>query len=304
MNNYRYTLEKYTGKNSRYTCPACGKEHRFTRYIDTHTGDHLSPEVGRCNREVKCGYHYKPKQYFEDNPLESQNSKGKTSKGTYPTPARVIASAAEPPRETPHTPAELSATLCDYEENHLVQYLIGKLGVAAVQKLLGQYRIGTHHHWRGSTVYWYIGRQGRICKGKVMQYNSHTGKRVKQPFPHVTWMHTLLDKEPGSGTCFFGEHLLSNTILPVCIVESEKTALIAAHHLPQSIWLATGGIGNLSVTRCKEVLSGRKLTLFPDAGGYDKWAAIAGQLPNCNITRIIDEFAVYGSDDLADLLCA
>lgn len=53
---------------TRYDCPGCGKHKIFSRYLDTQTGEHLRPSVGRCNRESNCGYHYTPKQYFEDNP--------------------------------------------------------------------------------------------------------------------------------------------------------------------------------------------------------------------------------------------
>ncbi len=60
-------LETYRGTKSRYTCPACNSRHSFSRYI-TDGGDYLSDDVGRCDRESKCGYHYKPKEYFADNP--------------------------------------------------------------------------------------------------------------------------------------------------------------------------------------------------------------------------------------------
>lgn len=337
--NYKYTLEKYKDRYSKHSCPACGKARRFTRYIDTDTGEYLHPDVGRCDREVKCGYHKKPKEYFEENP----NSKPQNPKPANRSPfrknpflkkqdtTRVVAKNAtmKQPPETQHTLREtasslavtgneqhqpsplttydssLTTTLTDYEHNHLVQYLIGRLGHDAVQGLLEKYRIGTHHHWQGSTVFWYADVQQRICAGKVMLYNPHTGKRVKEPFPHVTWMHTLLGIEGFERkACFFGEHLLQNNNLPVCIVESEKTALIAAHHLPQSIWLATGGIGSLNVAHCKQVLHNRKITLFPDTGGYDKWQSVAAQLPRCNISRLLDYYHSFDSDDLADLLCA
>ena len=29
---------------------------------------YINDRVGKCNRIDKCGYHYTPKQYFEDNP--------------------------------------------------------------------------------------------------------------------------------------------------------------------------------------------------------------------------------------------
>ena len=69
MNEYRYTLEPYKGINTRYDCPSCGEHNKFSRYIDTETGDHLHPTVGRCDREKNCGHHYTPKQYFQDNNL-------------------------------------------------------------------------------------------------------------------------------------------------------------------------------------------------------------------------------------------
>ena len=71
MNTYRFTLERYRGLSSRYTCPQCGRKHTFTRYIDTeNNNNYLSERVGKCNRLDKCGYHYTPKQYFTDNPCE------------------------------------------------------------------------------------------------------------------------------------------------------------------------------------------------------------------------------------------
>ena len=64
--NYRFTLERYSGLKSRFKCPNCGKPHRFSRYVDNQTDEYVDISVGRCNREIKCGYHYTPKQYFED----------------------------------------------------------------------------------------------------------------------------------------------------------------------------------------------------------------------------------------------
>ena len=69
MSNYRFTLERYRGLSTRYTCPQCGRKHTFTRYIDTENNNqYISDNVGKCNRLDKCGYHYTPKQYFTDNP--------------------------------------------------------------------------------------------------------------------------------------------------------------------------------------------------------------------------------------------
>lgn len=42
-----------------------------------------------------------------------------------------------------------------------------------------------------------------------MLYNPTTGKRIKEPYNHVTWVHSVLHKEDYNlKQCFFGEHLL------------------------------------------------------------------------------------------------
>ena len=67
--NYRYQLERYRGRGTRYTCPQCGRKYTFTRYIDTENNNiYISDNICKCNRLDKCGYHYTPKQYFTDNP--------------------------------------------------------------------------------------------------------------------------------------------------------------------------------------------------------------------------------------------
>ena len=59
----RYTLEDYQfavskGRRQKHICPSCGRR-TFVRYIDEE-GNYIGNDVGRCDREVKCGYHKKP----------------------------------------------------------------------------------------------------------------------------------------------------------------------------------------------------------------------------------------------------
>ena len=62
-----YSLQKYAGRNTRHTCPQCGKPHCFSFYVDAQ-GNVLDETVGRCDHESSCGYHKTPKQYFEEHP--------------------------------------------------------------------------------------------------------------------------------------------------------------------------------------------------------------------------------------------
>ena len=41
MNTYRFTLERYRGISTRYTCPQCGRKHTFTKYIDTENNIYI-----------------------------------------------------------------------------------------------------------------------------------------------------------------------------------------------------------------------------------------------------------------------
>ena len=50
---------------------------------------------------------------------------------------------------------------------------------------------------------------------------------------------------------------------PVCVVESEKSAVILSEHFAQYLWLATGGMGNVQPDKFRP-LRGHRVILFPD----------------------------------------
>ena len=58
---------------------------------------------------------------------------------------------------------------------------------------------------------------------------------------------------------------------PVAIVESEKTALVAALFIPDFIWLATGGMHGCFNGEAMQVLDGREVILFPDLKATEEW---------------------------------
>jgi hypothetical protein len=79
----RIQLEKYKGTKSRGTCPGCNSRNCFAQYVDEN-GNRIADNVGRCNRESKCGYHYSPKQYYADNPTGSKFVKTRSKKRSNP----------------------------------------------------------------------------------------------------------------------------------------------------------------------------------------------------------------------------
>lgn len=268
---HRYTLEEYKGMNTRYDCPACGKKKVFTRYIDTETHEHLGTKVGKCSRANKCDYHYTPKQYFQDNPSANNSSstwKAQAASKTIPKPTPIS-----------FIPNGLfTNSLKKYETNCFINFITELFGSEIAKRLIQTYNIGSSKKWHGATVFWQIDIENNIRTGKVMLYNPATGKRVKDPFDHFHWAHKFVLKTNYElMQCLFGEHLLNGNIKTVALVESEKTAIIASVFFPEFIWLATGGLSNLTEDRCK-VLKGRKVILFPDIKGFVKWKAKAEKL--------------------------
>lgn len=102
--------------------------------------------------------------------------------------------------------------------------------------------------------------------------------------------------------CLYGQHLLPcRPEAHVCVVESEKTALVMACLRPRELWLATGGSGGLTVERVA-CLRGRRVTIFPDSGCYEKWSRQMQQTDGIpyNISSSLEAYAP--NTDLCDLL--
>ncbi len=99
-----------------------------------------------------------------------------------------------------------------------------------------------------------------------MLYDAHSGKRVKQPFNHIQWVHSVAKwKDFNLQQCFFGLHQIGNCAdKTIGMVESEKTAILLNAIYSQVIWLASGGM-SLSIQNF-EVLKNRKIMLYPDVG--------------------------------------
>jgi hypothetical protein len=305
MNQFKYKLEPYKGNETRHRCPGCEKERTFTYYIESDTGEHIDPKVGKCNREINCGYHYTPRQFFEDNPEALQIPSKcynfqKVSNGSKKVNIRKVNYIPE---------SLFIKSLKEYEANYFVKFLIAKFGEKHTSELISLYFIGTSKHWSGSAIMWQIDLSGKVRAGKVMLYDPVKGKRVKEPFPHITWVHKLIDQPDFKlDQCFFGEHLLKDKSKPVAIVESEKTAIIASGYLPKFIWLATGSLSNLTIEKC-QVLKGRSIVLFPDINGYERWSLKAKELSSIGLFQVSDLLERNANDlerkqglDLADYL--
>ena len=144
-----------------------------------------------------------------------------------------------------------------------------------VVRLMGEYYLGCTKD--GAVIYWQIDAQNRVRTGKIMRYDPDSGKRIKTTGGAIDWVHSKL-KRSGAlpddwelSQCLFGEHRLRRRPNDtVCLVESEKSAVIGSGVMPEYVWLATGGKQNLKAEKCK-CLNGRNVILFPDLGAFYEW---------------------------------
>lgn len=278
---YKFSLDKSSKK---FLCPNCLKK-SFVRYVDNETTYYLETQFGRCDKESSCKYH------------------------RYPNKNQVISEFVAPIIKRPaSTLQSIFLDLCskNFDENNLIQFLESYFSEEEIQLVITKYRLGTSKCWKGSTVFWQIDSQNQIMAGKVMLFDSKTGKRIKAPYNHIQWVHKLLKLESFElQQCLFGLHLTTDsTIKKIIIVEAEKTALIMSLFLPNYIWVATGGKGNFSK---KMLLPIKKFSIlvYPDKSEFDDWNKTALQLQKegfkIKCSRFIEDKDVPEGTDLADI---
>ena len=232
-------------------------------------------------------------------------------KYTPPTPRPAPA-----PLELLELPKHLMAgTLVDtaLAQDNLVRWI--RMGIKwdtiqrkRVEEMIGLYDVGHGKH--GHTIFWQIDEKGRLRTGKMMKYRED-GHRDKEAKWNFDWIHATLSRhwdaerqemtdEPPypfpqlydpsrqeAQITFFGYHLLNHwkrkdIDQAVCIVESEKTALlmaIAYGNHPQQVWMACGGIENINRDKLEPIIEQRRrIILYPDRDGIEKWNIKAEQL--------------------------
>jgi hypothetical protein len=276
MNEYHYSLEKYNPTIRKQICPDCG--HRtFVRYTSNNTKEYLHDTVGRCDREDKCGYHKKPKEFFQEHP-------------SYHVEQPYVYHNVK--SETNHIPKYIddetvASTLGQYGSNAFVQGLIDVFGQEEVMKVVSSYKIGTRVDRDDEVIFWQIDRNRNCRSGKVMSYDRETIKRGKT----ISWMHTILGlNDYNLSQCLFGEHLITSQHDPVIVVESEKSAIIGSIVIPDFIWVATGGKSSRVADKLK-VLKGHKVTLVPDIDATESWKKL---IENTDLQdMVVNEYLLY-----------
>lgn len=277
MNKFKYELEPYKNQSSRFTCPNCNKKKSFARYIN-NDGNHLGDDVGRCNSESSCGYHKKP----ESNEVVTRNFHYVPPITTYLNESDIYK---------------------DQFNDNLYKYLITVFPKETVESVYNKYLVrSTDKKWRNSTVFYQKDKDNRFRTGKIIQYGLN-GKRIKEPYSRIYWSHNYLE-DFVLEQCLFGEHLLEDfdrSKGTIYLVESEKTCLIASLVFKDDLFIATGGLSNLSPLKLS-VLRGLGVDAIPDKGGYDLWKNKLEPM-GISVNRIMEDCEVSeDGDDVGDLI--
>ena len=239
--------------------------------MDNETKHYLNETDGRCDRENKCGYFKKP----NDNQVVSSNLSipQKVEKPSY------------------HDKKLLSTFQYNNYQNNFINYLLNHFNRDDVYQTIKKYNIGSTNYWQGATVFWQIDRLNNIRGGKIMKYDCNTGKRIKKPFNHISWIHKQLKMNDFNlNQCLFGLCNTANSLKSdtICIVESEKTAIIMSIVLPGFLWLATGSKTAFKQSMLNPIKE-HFIIAYPDKTEYEAWSLTAQSLNK-------DGFAIQCSD--------
>ena len=183
-----------------------------------------------------------------------------------------------------------------------------------MQEAVCRYHLGCSRD--GGVIFWQIDTLGQICDGKIMYYRPDCHRDHGR---HPQWVSNLLKRhylkddpqlasEIVTHHCLFGTHLLMEDVRcqmadvfsqtssfrlhtsDVAVVEAEKTAVILSEHYPAYLWLAAGGLFELTADKLFP-LRRHRIVLFPDTDptltAYTRWYEVAREarrLYGCNIT--------------------
>lgn len=281
--NYKYSLDRSSRK---FICPNCNKK-TFVKFVDNETNHYLNSTDGRCDRESKCGYFKKP----TSNCITNINN--------------CITEVIQPSH---HNRKVLQDYCNTKQQSNFISYLLKHFEPKAVLRAVNLYHIGTTNYWDRATIFWQIDTKNVIRGGKIMQYYCGTGKRVKEPFNHVSWIHKQLKLNNFIlQQCLFGLHNVNRITKndTICIVESEKTAIIMSIMLPNFLWLATGSKTSFKEKMLQPVKE-FKVIAYPDKTEYTNWNETTKHLNKLGFqircSNLLENIKIEDGGDLIDFL--
>jgi hypothetical protein len=258
----KYQFEKHPKPKG--TCPKCEKPKVFRYYQNFSDRD-----FGICDRKNECGVHIQPTDKDIPQIKEFVDTIEKIK----------IVYLSEP----------FYNKTIENQTSNFHKFCIETLKITPEH--LKQWNCGTIED-KTAFVYQNLNKQN--VNIQHIEYDENCKRS------HVNKPYALTAKKGTKySLCLFGEHLLTNKI--VCLVESEKTAIISSFFYPQFDWIATGGSNKLTNEKIG-VLFGREIYYLNDADDAGRNSSTLKKLHEFeqNYT-VVDMFPDRNNkDDLAD----
>lgn len=175
-----------------------------------------------------------------------------------------------------------SSLLYDLRKCPLFVWMCDLFGEQRVREVWKRYNVTTDG--QGFAVFWYTDMDGRICYDKRMKYK-YDGHRDKA----FGGTRRFITSKGYTARPLFGEHLIEDG-REINVVESEKSALVAACRYPDMLFVGTGGKNNLRSVE-------DNMVLYPDMDAIEYWSA----KKNARIREWwVGDSSVGEHDDFAD----
>ena len=275
---YVFTLEQSPSKKG--ACPMCKQNNCFRYYKN------LPCEYGVCDHVNKCNYHNKPSEQNEVTKKELYNMVNNTIEKQAPEPTKKII-----------VPSAEQLKVLENHSSLFHDFCINNLGIT--KEHLQKWNVGTDR-W-GNTAFVLQDITGKHMHIKyVIFLLSKDGKDCNRSDDKKPFFLKAKENEQYK-KCLYGEPLIKDETI-ICVVESEKTALIASWFYPQFSWVATGGANGAKV-EAFSVLKGKQVYYVGDndkAGKENstlKYLALSG----IDFEKVFFETAKE-KEDLADLI--
>jgi hypothetical protein len=275
---YKYS---YTNKR-RSKCPFCGKDGKYSACENNYTKELAGYEFGRCS---SCQQYKLPPDYYINS--------GDTCTVENDYLGYFEADTININRLNQYN-EDLFNKYGHLPENSFIDAMCNMFGKDEVKRVFNLYNVG-RFSIENSIVFPYLCNNTHCCTAKILFYEGlHREKEIKKKIA-PKFLHNLRYNDNGikydyndyeeytdkNGNdiqelipfklklCLFGHHLILNDLnKTICLVESEKTALIMSIILPEFIWVGAGG--NTWIQYYKFLFfSGRKCLVFPDMSEND-----------------------------------
>jgi hypothetical protein len=183
-----------------------------------------------------------------------------------------------------------------YIHNNFIEGLELRFGEDRVKRVIDLYKLGrfedSHDGQSSAVVFPYFYTASHLCTAKLMWFDNyqHRIKEGKKAYPK--FLHNLYYRDDRGilhdynnydtdddmndvvvpfklKMCLFGhQQIIDDKSKTICLVESEKTAVIMSLVMPEFIWVASGGKTLIQDYKFL-FFTGRKCLVFPDLSEDD-----------------------------------